>query len=136
MTREIISARQVITGNVPNNTHVPNNYRDRLVKLIPSEIVAAYLTIYGLVQGSGGNTNYDMILWIVIGILFIFTPVYLVKFMEVKKPLQILFTSFGFIIWVMVSGWPQDEILGVSAAFFGSILLVLYTLLIPLVYKG
>ena len=32
-----------------------NSYKDRLLKLIPSEIIAAYITLHGLVIGLGNK---------------------------------------------------------------------------------
>jgi uncharacterized membrane protein YdfJ with MMPL/SSD domain len=113
-----------------------NDYKDRLVKLIPSEIITAYVTLKGLISGAGEQGNKQLLLWIVFGILVILNPLYLFYVTQVKKAGQIVFSSIAFILWVMVIGGTFNNILGFSAEFMGSILLVIYTLFIPFVYKG
>ena len=113
-----------------------NDYKDRLVKLIPSEIITAYVTLKGLISGSGVEGNKQLLLWIVFGLLVVMNPLYLYYVTNVRKPGQILFTSFAFVLWVMVIGGTFTTVLGFPAEFLGSVLLVIYTLFIPFVYKG
>jgi hypothetical protein len=40
------------------------------------------------------------------------------------------------VLWVLVIGGTFTTILGFSAEYIGSIMLVIYTLFIPFVYKG
>lgn len=132
MSREIKSAADV---PAPPPAQV-NDYKDRLVKLIPSEIITAYVTLRGLINGAGEQGNRQLLIWIVFGILVIMNPLYLFYIMQVKKAGQIAFSSIAFVLWVMVIGGTFTTILGFSAEYLGSILLVLYTLFIPFVYKG
>ena len=136
MAREIKSANDdVQLLNIANENTEP--FKDRLVKLIPSEIVTAYITIQGLLKGNTATTGKtDILLWIIISILLALTPIYLMKVSGVKKRAQIIFTTIAFMLWVIVIGSPIKIILGFDSAFFGSIMLVLYTLIIPFVYKG
>ena len=116
-----------------------NNFKDRLVKLIPSEIVTAFVTIQGLISTAGtGNSvkNTHTLMWIIIGVLFALTPLYLWQVGNVKKLGQLVFTSIAFLIWVLAIGSPLGTILGYASTFIGSIVLVLYTLMIPFFYKG
>jgi hypothetical protein len=113
-----------------------NDYKDRLVKLIPSEIITAYVTLKGLINGAGEQGNKQLLLWIVFGILVVLNPLYLYYVTNVKKAGQIVFSSIAFVLWVMVIGGTFTSILGFSPEYIGSILLVLYTLFIPFVYKG
>ena len=136
MPREIISSKDVADPVKPEATNA-SNFNERLVKLIPSEIVTAYVTIQGLISGyheSGGDK--EKLMWIVLAFLFVLTPIYLFYVSNVKKPGQIVFTSIAFLVWVMAVGSPFKDILGFSSVFIGSILLVFYTLLTPLFYKG
>jgi hypothetical protein len=136
MPREITAASQTLKLQAPGAT-LPNDFKDRLVKLIPSEIVTAYITIQGLISGTTSPTGkIDTLLWIVIAALIILTPIYLIYVGNVKKTGQLIFTTIAFIIWVIVIGSPIKEILDFPASFIGSIMLVLYTLVIPFVYKG
>jgi hypothetical protein len=132
MAREIKSATDI---PIPPPAQV-NDYKDRLVKLIPSEIITAYVTLKGLIYGAGEQGNRQLLIWIVFGILVVLNPLYLFYIMQVKKAGQIVFSSIAFVLWVMVIGGTFTTVLGFSAEYLGSILLVLYTLFIPFVYKG
>ncbi len=133
MAREIRSQVQLLAANSP----IPvSDFKDRLVKLIPSEIVTAYVTLYGLIGDSKVSGKKDILLWIVVGILFLLNPIYLYFISNVKKSGQIIFTTVAFAIWVLAIGSPSPPILDFPATFVGSILLILYTLFIPFIYKG
>ena len=109
-----------------------NSYQSRLLKLIPSEIVAAYLVIIGFIPP--GYEHSKILLTIVTAVLLIMVPFYLISFMAVKGPLQIIFTSLSFLVWVYSMGGPFLYY-GIHEAVIGSALLVLWTLLIPIVVK-
>jgi hypothetical protein len=132
MAREIKSSTDI----PPSPPSQVNDYKDRLVKLIPSEIITAYVTLKGLIYGAGVSGNKQLLLWIVFGILVILNPLYLYYITQVRKAGQIVFSSFAFVLWVLVIGGPFTSILGFPAEYIGSILLVIYTLFIPFVYKG
>lgn len=107
---------------------VSQNYGDKLLKLIPSEIIAAYMIIMGIIPN-------EHIKWgasIVAIILFILTPFYLVKLQKVKKMVQIIFTTLSFAVWVYSLGGPFKA-WGLYQAWLGSTILILWTLFIPLI---
>jgi len=133
MAREIKSSADT---HLEPDLPTVNDYKDRLVKLIPTEIITAYVTIKGLVSGSGVQGNKQLLIWIVFAVLLIVNPLYLYYVTQVKKTGQIVFSSIAFVLWVMVIGGTFGNILGFPPEFLGSILLVLYTLFIPFVYKG
>ena len=137
MAREIRSASDAAlpSVNIQSSQDV-NSFKDRLVKLIPSEIITAYVTIQGLISGYVGAGNKETLMWIVFGALFVLTPVYLYFITDVRKWGQIIFTSIAFVIWVIAVGSPITTILDFPSVFIGSVLLVIYTLLIPFFYKG
>lgn len=137
MPREIISVADASKPRIAADANTPNDYKDRLVKLIPSEIVTAYITLQGLISGEKDNkTLYIAIAFIS---LLILTPFYLKSVSGVSKTGQIIFTTLAFIIWVMASGgfhilFPSVQVFDTD--FLGSLILIIYTLVIPLVYKG
>lgn len=133
MAREIKSAADL---GLREHSYGANDYKDRLVKLIPSEIITAYVTLKGLITGPDVPGNKTLLLWIVFGILVVMNPLYLFYITKVKKAGQIIFSSFAFILWVMVIGGTFTSVLGFPSEYIGSILLVIYTLFIPFVYKG
>jgi hypothetical protein len=109
-----------------------NRYKDRLLKLIPSEIVAAYLVIEGMIPS--GETHAPLVSLIAVLVLLILIPFYLNKTMNVKRTGQIILTMVSFIIWIYSLGGPF-ALYGVHIGYVGSVLLVLWTLVIPLMYR-
>lgn len=132
MSREINSVKD---AELKDSVDKPSDFKERMVKLIPSEIITAYVTIFGLVSAVDAEEK-SKLLWIVIVILFILTPIYLIKISNVTKWQQLLFSSLGFLIWVFATGSPEKDILNLPAAFIASLVLIIYTLFIPLLYKG
>jgi len=109
-----------------------NPYQSRLLKLIPSEIVAAYLAITGFIPE---DYPYAKVLLTLITLaLLVMIPFYLNKFQGVRGPFQIAFTSLSFVIWVYSLGGPF-KYWGIYEAVIGSSFLVLWTLLIPFFIK-
>jgi len=109
-----------------------NVYKDRLLKLIPSEVVAAYLVIDGLIPSDAPQAGLVSLISSII--LLVFVPFYLKRTMRVEKPFQILFTMLSFIVWVYSLGGPFSHY-GLYTGYIGSVILVLWTLLIPFFYK-
>jgi uncharacterized membrane protein YdfJ with MMPL/SSD domain len=81
MAREIKAASDL----PPTPVSPVNDYKDRLVKLIPSEIITAYVTLKGLINGAGEQGNKQLLLRIVFGILVIMNPLYLYYVTNMKK---------------------------------------------------
>jgi len=112
------------------------DYKSKLLKLIPSEIIAAYMVIHGIFGGQvievGEKDLTNVVGWSVFAALLILTPLYLVKIHNVKSKAQILLTTLSFPVWVYtiggpfkMAGWYQPQI--------ASCILVVWTLIIPLV---
>ena len=120
-------------------------YSDKLVKLIPSEIVGAYMVLSGILGYAPGNDVSipaslkqmpdselkPILLQIVFFVLLILTPGYLKKISKVDNIKQLLITAVSFIIWVYTLGGPF-VIWNIYYSLFASIVLVLWTLIIPL----
>ena len=107
----------------------PNgSYLDRLVQLIPAEIVAAYLAVQGLVWHR--DAVRDLVLEVSAVFLLLLLPLYLWKLHGVRSKLKILLTMGSFVVWAFAlstpvyTGWSLDPI-------WGSIALILWTTAIP-----
>ncbi|MGH2666515.1 hypothetical protein [Flavobacterium sp.] len=133
MSREIKSVKD---AELIDSVERPNNYRERLVKLIPSEIISVYITINGLILSLDDNIK-DSISWISMLILIVITPFYLFRISGVTKRNQILFSTISLIIWVFatappaISDYPENVL-----KIIASTVLALQTLFIPFFYKG
>ena len=125
-----------------NNTQP---YSDKLVKLIPSEIVGAYMVLSGILGYTAGKnvtisalpkTIPDtelkpILLQIVFFILLILTPVYLKKISKVNNVKQLFITTISFIILVYSLVGPFI-IWNIYYSLIGSIAIVLWSLIVPL----
>jgi hypothetical protein len=106
------------------------DYKSKLLKLIPSEIVAAYLVIEGIIPD---HRKYIGTLAVSI-ILLILVPFYLKRIYKVKRFGQHVFVMIAFVIWIYSLGGPFRH-WNLWEAWIGSSLLILYTLAIPLFYR-
>ncbi len=104
-------------------------FKEKLLKLIPSEIVAAYVAIQGFLQ----TVDQQLVVQIVIGVLGVITFLYLHRIEQVQDLKHKLFSTATFFVWVYAVA--PEEILGeqLHNPPIGSIVLILWTLLIPLV---
>ena len=105
------------------------DYKSKLLKLIPSEIIAAYILIGGIIPA-------DYKYWgslITAVIMLVLIPFYLRRLYDVKRLGQIIYIMIAFVIWIYTLGEPFLQ-WGIWQEWIGSALLILYTLTIPLFY--
>lgn len=112
-----------------------DNYFDKLLKNIPADIVAAWMLVSSLISSATG-VNTSMILWIAFGVGVILTALWTLKQTAVPgaKPAitQTLIATGAFVVWVFAMGGPF-ALLTFYQPLYGSLLLILYTLVVPLV---
>src|SRR5215207_6264134 len=107
-----------------------NSYRDVLLKLIPSEIVAAYMVIDGAVSQDEDRARG---LTLIAGLLLLLlTPIYLARLYGVRNRAQIIFTTLSFVVWLYSLGGPF-RFWGLYYPAISSVILVIWTLLAPLI---
>jgi hypothetical protein len=112
-----------------------DDYKSRLLKLIPTEVVAVYLTLDGVVKAAASQLPKNETLWVIFFILLIATPFYLWRVTGVTKTPQQLISTISFAVWVFTLGGPFAG-LGWYQPAYGALLLPLYTFLIPILYRG
>lgn len=118
------TAAALASGSPPALTE----WAEKITKLIPSEIVAGYLTLVGLI--SKLTSNAPLWMWISVGACFVLTPLYLKKVAEPGKPIRnhLIVSAFAFIVWAYsVSG--HLVVPNYYDAAVASIVLVLFTLI-------
>lgn len=132
------------------NTTQP--YQDKLVKLVPTEIVGAYMVLAGMLSYGqqnaevpsslnvmasvgqiqpGAHINTILIQFVFV-VLLVATPLYLVKASKVKNTNQIIVTTVSYVIWVYTLGGPF-VVWGLYYPIVGSVILVLWSVISPLV---
>ncbi len=109
-----------------------DNYFSRLVKLIPTEIIAFYLALDGI---ASAMKQKDLLLWVVFGIAVTGAWFYLARLANVTKIIQRVLTIVAFAIWVYVFGGPFAQLPWYDAGY-GKLLLVVFTFFVPVFFKG
>lgn len=114
-------------------------YLTKIVKYIPAEIVAAYVAASRALEGAQDQVPLETLLWIVAGVLFVLTPLWtLFAAAEPGKPrpvFQACAAALGFACWVFALGGPF-EFQTWYRPVYGTVILILVTLVIPLVEKA
>ncbi len=110
-----------------------DKFLDRLVKYIPGEIIAVYLPIQAQLLSMNDPAYANLkwgFLWGVFALLTLLTVVYLKRFQDVKKPLQLAISAVAFVVWVLGTGGGPFLVFGHEELFtrFGPILIPLFTL--------
>ena len=110
-----------------------DSYLDKVKKLIPAEVSAAFLAINASIPLDDRNLRYVIIFFV---ILVPICALYLRKLENVVSVRQVLFTSgIAFPIWALNIAVDRLAFMS-SKLFLPSCLLILVTLLVPLVAKG
>lgn len=112
----------------------PDGYKERLLKYIPAESVALYLTLDGICRSSWANEGDKLWKGLLFSLVVVlaFTPLYLRRVGRVEKRGQIALSSLALVVWVSaIGGWFAT--LSWWEPAFGSIALVVVTALLPLV---
>lgn len=91
---------------MPRQIEPTNRYADVLVKLIPTEIIGAYMVIAGFISPSLAGAR-----WISLTaslFLLLITPFYLRLGHDVRRRDQLIFTTLSFVVWVYWMGGPRS----------------------------
>lgn len=152
MSRQVVSTREVqkaVDRNRPSGGPAPlsaplgdpaapgpslpssDDYRSRLVKYIPTEIIALYLTLAGVLATVPEDQKPPWIVWAVFFILLLLTPLYLSKMEGVKKQQQLIISTACFFVWVFGLGGPFLETQWYHP-WYGAMALPLFTFAMPL----
>ena len=125
---------------MPREVNNTQPYLDKAVKLVPTEIVGAYLVLVGVVGGNAASTaaptdQLTKILVVVIfGVLLVATPLYQIFISKVTNKVQVVITTIAFVLWVYNLGGPFS-VLGIYEAKIAAALLTLWSFIIPLVVR-
>jgi hypothetical protein len=119
------SAAGSVAGGAPP-IPVEDQYGDRLIKYIPSEIVGLYVALDSLLKTASDQIPQEIFAWLVFGFLFIMTPIYLWRVQNVKKYQTLTIATISFLVWVFTLGGPFTQISWYSP-FYGALLLPIYT---------
>jgi hypothetical protein len=118
-------------------TPVPNadDYQSRLLKYIPAEVIAVYLTLDNALRSAKDQIALQSWLWIIFGILLVGTPLYLWRVSKVTKKVQLLISTIAFAVWVFALG-GAFALQSWYHPVYGALLLPLYTFFVPVISGG
>ena len=118
------------------NIDKDSDFKDKLIKLIPGEVVAAYMAIDGIIPPPTQSAHSRTMSIVVAVVLLAVIPFYLKKVYSVVNVQQIVFTMGSFVVWLYSLGGPFKYFYGadggsIHVPWIGSIILILWTLFIP-----
>jgi hypothetical protein len=136
MERLYYETKIVTMGVVPEGTTTSKDFNEYLTKvsmLVPAEVIAGYLTMFGLVGAIKNSAVQVAFYWVVFAAGLFLTPVYMNKVATVDKPKQkhIIVSTIAFIIWAYVTtGQTLSNTIApnIYDQAIASILLVLFSL--------
>jgi FtsH-binding integral membrane protein len=120
---------EISTANDSNLTS--DNYVDRLMKYIPAEVIAAYMTLAGIVKSSP-QPNDPLLHWVIFLVVLVGGFFYLRKPAGVKKPVQLIISLLAIVVWVFYLGGPFKAI-GWYSDIWAALILPIYTFFVPLI---
>ena len=122
-------------------------FQDKVVKLIPTEIVGAYMVLNGIIGLPASSTAESMralsappvsddtlrlyLIQAVFAILLVLTPLYLAKVAKVTNRRQLAVTTMSFVVWAYTLGGPFI-VWGLYYPLVASVLLVIWSLVVPM----
>jgi hypothetical protein len=114
----------------------PDTYKDRLLKYIPAEVVALYLTLHGSAAAARDTIPQAPVQWAIFAILLAATPLYTLRITKIPGAVpakrQAGIAMGAFLVWVFALGGPFTQ-LSWYQGIYGTLLLPLYTFFVPFV---
>lgn len=111
-------------------------YLDRLLKMIPAEVLSLYVVGSGLIPP---GEPLVLAIWAAVCLVgVICLRAYGTADPANSKPvdwIHVMISSVAFVIWVYTLGGPFIEY-GLHVAYIGSLLVLAWTFFVPIFYKG
>lgn len=112
------------------------DYLERLIKMIPGEVVGLYLIGSGLIPE---GERFGLLAWSIICLIgVVMVRAYGTTDAEKNLPPQwgaVLISSVAFVIWLYSLG-GVFKLYGLHVAYVGSLLVLAWTFFVPIFYKG
>jgi hypothetical protein len=113
----------------------PDDYKTKLMKNIPGEVIALYVTIDAMVRTSAHSPGEAKnVYWFLFVFGLVVTPLYLWRITQVRKITQLVISAGAFGVWVFALGGPFTGLSWYEHnQLFAGIVLPIYTFCIPLI---
>lgn len=140
MSKLEISTSATRSPELLNRGAAYDSYVEILLKLVPAEVVGAYLAIQGIVGSASPNHPDGTALFVGAALLFIATPFVVWKLRGVTDRKQIAVTTLGFLVWLFATASPLFSYMGewwhgAQREELSAVLLVLFVFLLPFLFK-
>ena len=125
---------------MPREVNATQSYADKVVKLVPTEIVGAYMVLAGIVgvtaasPAAPADSLSRILIQVVFFVLLILTPLYLWRISGVTNMVQLVVTTLAFIVWIYTLGGPFS-VWGIYEPKVAAILLTLWSFIIPIIVR-
>jgi len=135
--QELAKMRQqlgaVASAAAPVPTVTEDKYKDKLLKYIPADVIAIYLTLHGFVPVLPDTAPKKVLYWIIFVLIWLITIPWQRRVAKIGKWSQVWVGFGAFVVWAITVGDPftHDNFPWYYPAY-GAMILALYTFLIPL----
>ncbi len=116
------------------------SYFEKLIAFIPADLIAAYLAVDGITKESALDAPL-WLYWAIFGALLVLTPLYVIyrpateSVLTCTRKFRALVGTLAFATWVFALGGPFAVTFDWYRPVYGSLLLVIVTLTIPVLEK-
>lgn len=108
---------------------VADSYSDRLIKLIPAEVISVYFSMVTLLKSSKDDVA-ELVPWLVFGFGALATLFYLRVTLKVLNSRQLALSVIAFCVWAFTIGEPFSQFAWYNGTYAG-LLLMAYTFVAP-----
>lgn len=120
------------THTTTSDQLTPDDYKDKLIKHIPAEAIAVYLTLQGIIASDASPAETTAWLWVVFAIGLAGTPLYLWRLQDVTSAPQLTVSTLSFAIWVYGLGGAFARYSWYES-WTASVVLIAFTFMVPVV---
>jgi hypothetical protein len=115
-------------------------YLDRLIKMIPTEVIGLYLVGSGIVPTSQDIIpKMALVIWALICLIaVVIVRIYGTYDQTKQHPVDwphVVISSVAFLVWVYTIGGPFAAF-GLTVPWIGSLLVLVWTFFVPIFYRG
>lgn len=129
------ATRGVPDGDAPAATG-NDEYSDKLLKLIPAEIITLYMSMTKLVSDETADQVAAAVPWVIFGFCAFATWFYMRVTLKVTDWRQLSLTVLAFCIWAFALGDPFTSVLSWYEDVYAGLLLAGYTFMAPKIPMG
>ena len=107
-----------------------DSYSDKIIKYLPGEAVALYITAIGLITSAGDQIPVDTLTWVVFAGVLVMLPLYLWFGQNVKSLVQVIITVVAYVLWILTLGGPF-ALYSWYHPIYGSLGVLFFTFIVP-----